>query len=95
MRRENPDVWHRAAVPPAAPAIRTMMTTTTSIRVRLNGERMTTTTPTLAALLDEQGYAGRKVATARNGEFVAERQRAATRLADGDEIEVVSPRQGG
>lgn len=73
----------------------TTTTTTTSIRVRLNGERITTGTLTLAALLDEQGYAGRKVATARNGEFVPERLRADTRLADGDEVEVVSPRQGG
>ena len=73
----------------------TTTTTTTTIRVRLNGERVTTATATLAALLDEQGFAGRKVATARNGEFVPERQRAATRLADGDEVEVVSPRQGG
>lgn len=72
-----------------------MTTTTTSIRVRLNGERITTARPTLAALLDEQGYAGAKIATARNGEFVPERQRAAARLAESDEIEVVSPRQGG
>jgi len=36
-----------------------------------------------------------KIATARNGDFVPARARAAVALAEGDAIEVLSPRQGG
>ena len=50
---------------------------------------------TLADLLAEAGFGGLKVATAVNGDFVPERARAATTLADGDRVEVVAPRQGG
>ena len=63
--------------------------------VVINGERMATRTATLAELLVEAGYAGAKVATALNGDFVAERNRSQTRLSEGDQIEIVAPRQGG
>lgn len=63
--------------------------------VVVNGERRSVGAADLAAALDLLGYKGLKVATALNGEFVAERQRAATRLASGDQIEIVAPRQGG
>ena len=63
--------------------------------VVLNGERRPSRAATLAALLDEAGYADAKVATAINGEFVPARARASTALADGDRIEIVAPRQGG
>lgn len=63
--------------------------------VVVNGERRETTAPTLDDLLSELGYAGRKIATARNGEFVPEAARAATALVSGDRIEIVAPRQGG
>ena len=36
-----------------------------------------------------------QVATARNGDFVPRQARTATRLAAGDKIEIVAPRQGG
>jgi thiamine biosynthesis protein ThiS len=39
--------------------------------------------------------AGRKIATAVNGRFVAAAARPRTELADGDRIEVVAPMQGG
>ena len=65
------------------------------LRLNINGEATETNARTLAALLDELGYGGRRVATAVNGEFVPERLRAATVLAFSDAIEVVSPRQGG
>jgi sulfur carrier protein len=65
----------------------------TIIDLMVNGERRSSSAATLADLLAETGYA--KVATARNGDFVPERKRASTLLADGDSIEVVSPRQGG
>jgi sulfur carrier protein len=61
----------------------------------LNGEPQEVAAATLAEALAELGYAGKIVATAVNGDFVAARRREATRLADGDRIEVVAPMQGG
>lgn len=74
------------------------MTTTTDTRQReltVNGRRIRSGADTLAALLIEQGFAGVRVATALNGEFVAERHRADTPLAEGDRVEILSVRQGG
>ncbi len=64
-------------------------------RLVINGEAREVRSRTLAQLLDELGYGGLKVATALNGEFVAEKARAAQVLVPGDQIEVVAPRQGG
>lgn len=61
----------------------------------INGEARDVSAQSLAELLGELGYGGQKVATAVNGEFVPERTRAALRLAPGDEVEIVAPRQGG
>ncbi len=61
----------------------------------VNGEAVDARVATLAELLDTLGYAGKKVATAVNGEFVSERARAVQRLEAGDQIEIVAPRQGG
>jgi sulfur carrier protein len=66
-----------------------------TIRLVVNGEPMVTAASTLAGLLADAGYGEVRVATARNGDFVPERLRASTRLDDGDQIEIVSPRQGG
>lgn len=63
--------------------------------VIVNGERCDTAAPTLDRLLSDLGYAGRKIATALNGDFVPEGARAKTPLATGDRIEIVAPRQGG
>lgn len=75
------------------------MSTTTAAQTKLtlvvNGEPAQVASATLAALLDEMGFGGLKVATALNGDFVPERRRMETRLAAGDRIEVVAPRQGG
>lgn len=68
-------------------------TTTSSLRV--NGEIVRSSAATLAELLIELGYGDAKVATAHNGDFVAERARAEARLRAGDSIEIVAPRQGG
>lgn len=65
------------------------------ILVRVNGVGTRTLPCSLAELLDGLGYRGQKIATAVNGDFVPERARAATQLAHGDRIEVVSARQGG
>ena len=61
----------------------------------LNGEPREVAADTLAEALAELGYAGKVVATAVNGDFVASRLRETVRLADGDRIEVVAPMQGG
>ncbi len=65
------------------------------MKITVNGEARTTKARTLAALCGELGLSEEKVATARNGEFVPVRRRAEVSLADGDVIEVLSPRQGG
>lgn len=61
----------------------------------VNGDQMTTKAGTLAELLSELGLTDQRVATARNGDFVPEKQRSQTRLDAGDRIEIVSPRHGG
>lgn len=72
------------------------MTATTALRdLILNGRPLASAADTLAALVAEQGLGDVKVATALNGSFVAERQRAETSLASGDRIEILSVRQGG
>lgn len=63
--------------------------------LRLNGEAHETVARTLAELVAEVGLSDAKVATACNGAFVPERARAGVRLAPGDQVEIVSPRQGG
>ena len=67
----------------------------TGIRIRLNGIGHETSAATLAELLDEQGYGEAVVATALNGSFLPKGLRAATRLAEGDAVEIVAPMQGG
>jgi sulfur carrier protein len=70
-------------------------TTTTRLGIILNGEPTETEARTLADLIASLGFAEAAVATARNGDFVPRGARAATTLAPGDKIEIVSPRQGG
>jgi len=65
------------------------------MKITLNGTTQETGAETLAALLDEMGYTNARVATAVNEEFVPAPSREAHRLADGDRIEIVTPRQGG
>lgn len=66
-----------------------------SSEVIVNGRGVKTFAATLDALVAEQEFSGRRVATALNGEFIPESRRATTRLKAGDKIEIVSPRQGG
>lgn len=65
------------------------------MNVIVNGTPHTPQAATLAALLRELGYDDASVATARNRAFVRRKDRATTQLADGDEIEILTPRQGG
>ncbi len=67
----------------------------TSIEIHINGEPHRGMAMTLAALIDEIGYKGERVATAVNGDFVPSSQRGNHRLQDGDRVEIVAPRQGG
>lgn len=61
----------------------------------VNGESMDTKSQTIAELLDELGYEDMPVATARNLTVVRKRERAETKLTDGDRIEILVPMQGG
>jgi sulfur carrier protein len=65
------------------------------MRLIVNGRAREAQAATLAALLDELGYAGATVATALNEVFVPAAQRSARALRDGDAVEVVAPMQGG
>lgn len=61
----------------------------------VNGESVETKAQTMAELLDELGYDDMPVATARNMSVVRKRERAETKLSEGDRIEILVPMQGG
>jgi len=65
------------------------------LKITVNGEARKTESTTLDELCRELGFGDAKIATARNGDFVPQRARAAAALSEGDAIEIVSPRQGG
>ncbi len=64
------------------------------MKVTVNGSPHSIASATLAAALDELGYGGTRVATALNGAFVPATARDRP-LAEGDQIEILAPRQGG
>lgn len=67
-----------------------------SIEIRLNGELKTCASPlTLAALVEQLGYAGKRMAVERNGEIVPKSRYAETGLAEGDQLEIVVAVGGG
>jgi sulfur carrier protein len=66
-----------------------------TLAIVVNGAPVETKAASLAELLAEIGLGEARVATARNGEFVAAAARAGTAIVAGDRIEVVSARQGG
>ncbi|MFT2089879.1 sulfur carrier protein ThiS [Paraglaciecola sp. 2405UD69-4] len=63
--------------------------------IQLNSHDIESQSEHLAELLIEQGYGGSIVATAVNGEFVPQGNRANTQLQNGDRVEVLAPMQGG
>ncbi|WP_339949395.1 sulfur carrier protein ThiS [uncultured Albimonas sp.] len=65
------------------------------MKITINGAAAEVGAQTLAAVLDELGYAEAKVATALNESFVPAAARADTPLSPGDRVEIVAPRQGG
>jgi sulfur carrier protein len=63
--------------------------------VTVNGERREIAAQTVDALLSELDYAGTQVAIAVNFDVLPKSRWADTKLKSGDEIEIISPRQGG
>ncbi|MEA2898129.1 MAG: sulfur carrier protein [Bradyrhizobium sp.] len=65
------------------------------MRVIVNGERREIAADHVDALLPELEYEGTHFAIALNFDVLPRSRWAQTRLKDGDEIEIITPRQGG
>lgn len=66
------------------------------MEISVNGEkRSISSDQTVAALLREMDLEGRRLAVEKNGEIVPKSSHAATRLAEGDRIEIVVAVGGG
>jgi sulfur carrier protein len=66
------------------------------ITVSINGAaRQLPDSTSVAALIDEMGLAGKRIALERNGEIVPRSSFPAQQLADGDKLEVVIAVGGG
>lgn len=63
--------------------------------IRVNGAPLQVEATTLAALVDELEYDDAAVATAVNRAFVRRKDRGETALRANDEVEILTPRQGG
>ena len=61
----------------------------------INGERTECRATRLQALIHELGHDGAHLAVAVNDEVVTRARWDETMLADGDAIEIITPRQGG
>ncbi len=65
------------------------------MHVIVNGERTEITATDLGGLLNEMDYDGAYVAIAVNAHVVPRARWAETALVSGDQIEIITPRQGG
>jgi sulfur carrier protein len=65
------------------------------MRVIVNGEAREISSASVDALLDELDYQGAHFAIALNYDVVPRSRWAETLLKSGDEIEIITPRQGG
>ena len=65
------------------------------MRVIVNGEQREINASRIDALLRELEYEGTHFAIALNFDVLPRSQWAQTRLNSGDEIEIITPRQGG
>jgi sulfur carrier protein len=65
------------------------------MRVTVNGEQREIAASSVDALLGELEYEGTHFAVALNFDVVPRSRWAATLLKGGDEIEIITPRQGG
>lgn len=63
--------------------------------VIINGEQREVSAASVDALLAELDYEGSHFAIALNYDVVPKSRWAETRLKPGDEIEIITPRQGG
>jgi sulfur carrier protein len=65
------------------------------MRVRVNGEEREIAASSVQALLAELDYEGTHFAIAVNYDVVPKAEWAERSLSSGDEIEIITPRQGG
>lgn len=65
------------------------------MNIIINGKAQVVSAMTLAGILAELGYGGRRVATAHGGAFVPAAAREACTLREGDQVEILTPMQGG
>lgn len=66
------------------------------LELRINGALRQFPEPlTVAGLIDQLGYAGKRIAVERNGEIVPKSQHVTTALAAGDQLEIVVAVGGG
>ncbi|MBL8416905.1 MAG: sulfur carrier protein ThiS [Dechloromonas sp.] len=64
--------------------------------LKINGEARHFPDPlTVAALIDQLGYTGKRIAVEKNGEIVPKSQHATTLLVTGDQLEIVVAVGGG
>lgn len=64
--------------------------------IKINGEsRQFPEALTVAGLIDQLGYAGKRIAVERNSEIVPKSQHATTALTSGDQLEIVVAVGGG
>lgn len=66
------------------------------LELQINGVARQFPAPlTVAGLIEQLGYTGKRIAIERNGEIIPKSQHAATALADGDSLEIVVAVGGG
>ena len=65
------------------------------MHVTVNGEKREISSRSVGALLGELDYEGTHFAIALNYDVVPKNRWAETQLKAGDEIEIITPRQGG
>ena len=66
------------------------------LNITINGEpRQFAGALTVAGLVEQLGYAGKRIAIERNGEIVPKSQHATTALVAGDQLEIVVAVGGG
>jgi sulfur carrier protein len=65
------------------------------MKISINGVQKSVTAKNLETVLNEAGYGETRVATAVNGNFVPVERRSKFQIEAGDQLEIVTPRQGG
>lgn len=66
------------------------------VKIKINGEAQSFQAPlSLYDVLEQQGYVEMMIAVAQNGTFVARDTYKDVVVQEGDELEIVSPHQGG